>query len=343
MNTVKKIRKYDYMSSCMFYLCAILVNLICQALVAFLSAALESSVPGIASNATFNTAFMIFIQLAYCGFIFLYTKLCGYKFNFAFFKREGEERAPDAPSFIVPVLSAGLLLVAMYLPTVWYGYFTRYALGIPPTYGNIDISGNVGATVMIVVASVFMAPVFEEIIYRGVLFNGLKSERGALKAAFISAAAFMLMHLSPVQVVFQFSLGLVGAFIVHKSGRLFPSMLMHATANSLALVMQLTPLSGMLGSAETWLVSNPAAAVFITLGLLAAGGAGLFFLVKYGFDLSKDKRGESAEPEGGDDGADDEEQQRVRTLRRRDGNFRLYIGLGICAVLLIINLVVAVV
>lgn len=353
-NVDKLEKKYDYCGACTFYLGAVIVTLLCQALAGVVSSALVRTYPNIAENGDFNTAFMICVQAFNVAFIVLFSKLNKYKFDFAFFDN-GKKGGAVAPStFVIPVIAAGLLLTGMYLPTIWYGYFTVYALHVPPEFGQINLS-TTSSVVMIVIASVFLAPVCEEIIYRGTLFNGLKRERSALNAVLLSSLAFMLMHMSHAQVVFQFSLGVVSAFVMLKSGRLLPSIIMHATANSLALVIELTPLAISLEHCVAWLTANVAAAFFITVGLLAVCGAALFFLVKYGFDLPeilKRKRNgdvatDTESPCGASDVADAQtpatvKDEAVAAARRKDGTFRFWTGIVICAVLLVINLIVSV-
>lgn len=338
----KGARTYDYCAACMFYLGAILVTLIMQAVAGVLSAALVKSVPDIAVNADFNTAFMICIQIANGLFIFLYTKRRNHKFDFRLY-RTADGRVCIA-DFIVPVVLAALVMIAMYLPTVWYGYFTHYALHLSPELGNISLD-TASSVVMIVIASVFLAPTCEETIYRGVLFNGLRREKSAVKAVLLSSLAFMLMHMSPVQVVFQFALGAVSAAVMCNTKRLLPSVLFHAAANSLALIIQMTPLSAVLYGCETWLTQNAAAAVFITLGLFVGGGAAVFAVIKLVYanpwrtQLLKTNNADQAE------GAEISGQgDRVLSdARRKDGTFRFYVAIAICLVMFVINLAVNVV
>ncbi|MDE7463925.1 MAG: CPBP family intramembrane metalloprotease, partial [Clostridiales bacterium] len=260
---------------------------------------------------------------------------------------------------------AAVLMVGMYLPTVWYGYFTR-VIGVPENTGDIDL-GTASSIVMIVIASVALAPIMEETIYRGVLLHGLNREKPVVTSVMLTALAFTLMHMNVVQIVFQFALGVLSGFIAIKTKRLLPSILLHASANAFALIMQLTPLAGVLSSCEAWLTQNVAAAVFITLGLFAAGFGVLFVLVRYGFELKQtfarlfkkktvaahvEKAGETEEAVEeaveeanavSEKSSDDETANRVAEIRRvssrSDGTFKYYIGLGICVVMLIVNLV----
>lgn len=330
------VKKFDYCSSCTFYLGAIVVTLVCQALVSFVAVALSSPYPDIATDGDFLTAFMIFIQAANAAFILLFCKVNNRRFDCNLAKRQDKL---DYRDFILPIAAAIILLLSMYLPTLWYGYFTQYVLHISPTAGSIDLS-TASSVVMIVIASVFMAPVFEESIYRGVLFNGLKKNGTTVKAALLSSLAFMLMHMSPIQVVFQFSLGVLSAFIMHKTDRLLPCVLLHATANAAALAIQFDPLVGGVNGAVSWLVESPVAALFITLALLVVGGALLFVIVRFGFRRSAQDAVSAGE-------AETEkltpEKLAVDNARDKDGRMRFFIAIAISGVMFVINLITMVI
>ncbi|MCH5156041.1 MAG: CPBP family intramembrane metalloprotease [Clostridiales bacterium] len=326
----KDVKLFDYCGACTFYLGAIVVTLVCQAFVSVASALLSQSYPDIASNGDFLTAFMIVIQAANALFIVLFCKVNKVRFDCALACKN--DNKPDFRDFVIPPVCAIVLLFAMYLPTLWYGYFTQYALHISPSYGNVDLT-TPSSVAMIVIASVFMAPVFEESIYRGVLFNGLKKNTTPIKAVLLCALAFMLMHMSPIQVVFQFSLGCLSAVVMHKTGRLLPCVLLHATANAAALAIQFEPLSSAVGGGVLWLVSNVTAAAFITLALLIAGGAILFALLRFGYEKSNegetDADGQELTPE----------KIAVSEARKKDGTMRFFIAISISGVLFIINLI----
>ncbi len=349
---------YGYDSSCTFYLGAVIVTLVCQAFAGVVSAALEKSVPDIASNPDFNTAFMIFIQLCNLGFILLFTKLRGYKSNFTLVN-DSVSGKPITPLLVVlPIIGAVVFMAAVYLPTVWYGYFT-VAIGIPEDAGAIELT-TVSSTVMLVVASVFLAPVFEETIYRGVLLNGLKTELSAGKAILMSALAFMLMHMSPLQVVVQFALGAVSGYLMIRSRRLLPSVLLHASANATALVIQLTDFGGVLASCVQWLTHNIAAAVFITLGLFVVGGAVLvagidlacggdlvkkIFIYRSGAGEPVKEASEPAEAESVNSEKESAEAPEhikstaTRLAKKKSGTFKYWLGIAICGLMFVLNMV----
>jgi membrane protease YdiL (CAAX protease family) len=93
---------------------------------------------------------------------------------------------------------------------------------------------------------VVLAPVGEELLFRGFLFTGFRSYVGPVAAAVVSALLFSLWHmfplffpfslnLHPTQALNTFLCGLVYAGMRHDSDSVFPSMLAHAVWNLLVL------------------------------------------------------------------------------------------------------------
>lgn len=84
-----------------------------------------------------------------------------------------------------------------------------------------------------------LAPVVEEIFFRGFVFAGLKQAWGWQKAAIVSAILFGLLHLTPTAALPIFILGYIFAWLYQKSGSIWPAILMHMLTNSLALGAQM--------------------------------------------------------------------------------------------------------
>lgn len=85
------------------------------------------------------------------------------------------------------------------------------------------------------IGGALIAPVVEEIFFRGFVFAGLRGRFGWQRAALISALLFALLHLSFTSVLPIFILGLIFAYLYHLSGSIWPAILMHMLTNSLAL------------------------------------------------------------------------------------------------------------
>lgn len=81
-----------------------------------------------------------------------------------------------------------------------------------------------------------LAPISEEFVFRGIIFNGLK-QKGLKNAVLISSLLFMLMHLSLHQTIYQFLLGIVLAMIYYYTQNIFASILVHFINNTFVLLI----------------------------------------------------------------------------------------------------------
>lgn len=90
-----------------------------------------------------------------------------------------------------------------------------------------------------VVAIVILAPVAEEVFFRGVVFNAWLREGGPRYAFIGSSLLFMVLHLSVAAAVPIFLLGLALAWIYRRTGNLLAPIAMHATVNGISVVLAL--------------------------------------------------------------------------------------------------------
>jgi ABC-2 type transport system permease protein len=85
--------------------------------------------------------------------------------------------------------------------------------------------------------AVVAAPIFEEFIFRGLIFGGLRRSLGFGAAAVASAAIFAIVH-PPASVVPVFGLGLAAALVYERTRMLAGPMIVHATYNAGVVVFQ---------------------------------------------------------------------------------------------------------
>ena len=86
---------------------------------------------------------------------------------------------------------------------------------------------------LLATTAVVLAPLFEEMIFRGVLLPVLCCRLGQIWGVFVSALVFAVAHLSIGELVPLLVLGLGLSLLRLSSGRLFPSVLMHALWNGI--------------------------------------------------------------------------------------------------------------
>ncbi|MGN0483326.1 MAG: lysostaphin resistance A-like protein [Lachnospiraceae bacterium] len=76
-----------------------------------------------------------------------------------------------------------------------------------------------------------LAPLAEELLYRGIVYQRLKSWYGRIVAAIVSALIFGIMHMNFVQFLYAFLFGLFLAYFMEQTGHLYGALLGHMAAN----------------------------------------------------------------------------------------------------------------
>lgn len=83
------------------------------------------------------------------------------------------------------------------------------------------------------------APFFEELFFRGVLYNSFRAKWGARAGIMLSAAVFASVHPLPLGFLPIFVLGFIFAVLVQHRGSLLPAMVAHGINNCVAFTVLL--------------------------------------------------------------------------------------------------------
>lgn len=86
-----------------------------------------------------------------------------------------------------------------------------------------------------------LAPaVYEEIAFRGIIFDRLQRVLGEREGWLVQAALFSVLHLSPVIFPTHFAMGLIFGWLRMRTGSLIPGMILHAAWNAANILLELT-------------------------------------------------------------------------------------------------------
>lgn len=93
-------------------------------------------------------------------------------------------------------------------------------------------------TSVMILLAVFMAPIFEEIVFRGIIQKGLINKgMNPMKAIWISALVFGIIHGNPWQFVGAVLLGFVLGIVYEKTKSLLMPILLHAFNNGISTIL----------------------------------------------------------------------------------------------------------
>jgi uncharacterized protein len=100
--------------------------------------------------------------------------------------------------------------------------------------GGLSLSPRDLVLLLLLIAVV--APVAEELFFRGMLYPVLRRRWGPGWAIFLNAALFALVHFIPLLLPGLFYIGLVLAWVRERSGSVIPCIILHAIQNGLVVI-----------------------------------------------------------------------------------------------------------
>jgi hypothetical protein len=134
-------------------------------------------------------------------------------------------------------LAAGVLAQLVILPLL-YLPILRLVDGDPSRSARelVDtVDGPVDVALLVASVAV-IAPLVEELAYRGLLLRALQRRFGPWVAVVVSAAVFALVHRELLVLPGLFVFGLLAGWLTLRSGRLGPAVAMHVAFNATTLV-----------------------------------------------------------------------------------------------------------
>jgi len=149
------------------------------------------------------------------------------------------------------VLWAFLGLVTFYLISIFYSVVLS-ALGLDEEQTTLDDLGVDEGRLALVAGAVLVivvAPIVEEIFFRGFVYKSLRSSLPIWAAALVAGVVFGLVHIFtgaiavPLLIVF----GAILCLVYERTGSLYPVIGMHALVNTLAFVVDTKEVAVSLG------------------------------------------------------------------------------------------------
>ncbi len=151
------------------------------------------------------------------------------------------------------LLAVGLQHLSIYLISAIGTLFPSLMMAYEELFEAAGFtSGNY--TIPVLLYSIIVAPITEEIIFRGLTLKAAKPVMNFWIANILQASLFAVMHGNVIQGVYAFILALLLGALVHKSGRLIYGIILHITFN----------LFGTLGSSLI-LIGNTAITIFLII------------------------------------------------------------------------------
>jgi membrane protease YdiL (CAAX protease family) len=160
-----------------------------------------------------------------------------------------------------------LLVVGLYVAFFIFSAIWAAALGEKPKEELLKQLGANKTALLLVLSALLttvLAPIGEEMLFRGYVFPALAKWRGWVLGAVITGALFGAVHVGSAPVVYLVPLGVLGFLLCalyRQTGSIYPCIATHALNNSIAF--------GALEKWTWWQIVLLALAALSTIGLLA--------------------------------------------------------------------------
>jgi membrane protease YdiL (CAAX protease family) len=215
-----------------------------------------------------------------------------------------------APIRAVLLLPMALTVIGMSILLSEVNNFVVNILPIPPQVAKVfhNLFGTQEKFWGALLTAVIVAPLTEELLFRGLILRGFLNSYSVRKAIIASALLFGVFHVLPWQILGAAILGAVFAWWFVKTRSLLPCLFGHALNNGLPLVLLALPRLRIPGySTEITEQVEFQPLWFDALGLLLAG-IGIWWLVRVFAKMEAERSqpelsiGPSAEPAISDNG-----------------------------------------
>ena len=162
---------------------------------------------------SFMNTYCVYISLLYYIVVIIYL----YKRN-----KQKEPILPKKKYF--PLLCLGISLAILLNMIIF--------LIIPPQPTKSTLS-----PLLLLISSGIIGPIYEEILFRYLLYNRLNKKYNSKKAILVTTIIFAIIHLSAIKIIYAFILGLVINIAYEKNQHILAPILIHMAANSIVLLL----------------------------------------------------------------------------------------------------------
>ena len=146
-------------------------------------------------------------------------------------------RKPQASKFFIfkwCVIAFGLTYAVSIVGDIFFAYVQM--LGVNVNDLSQPIPDTVGMLVLSFFATVIGAPIFEEILFRGI-FLSHHLKYGCWHAIIVTAILFGLTHQNHEQMFFAAAFGIIFGYIDVKAGSIIPSIIAHVSINLYSFII----------------------------------------------------------------------------------------------------------
>jgi hypothetical protein len=187
--------------------------------------------PDLWSTNAFSTWLMIFYSIS-----------CIAIFGLWYYMRYNANYMPDVKRTFHPLTFVGILMLApglQYMSTYIVAFVSVLFPHALENYMSLLETAGLDSSISLsmLIYSVILAPISEELTFRGITMSHAKKFLPFWMANFFQAVLFGVFHLNLMQGIYAFFLGLFLGYVCEKGGNLYHSILLHMVFNFFGTVL----------------------------------------------------------------------------------------------------------
>lgn len=152
-----------------------------------------------------------------------------------YFNRKKENKIVSRPTAKKTLFYFLLTVATFFCLAPFINCFDTFLTKIGIELNEISYELNTKSLFPSLLSFIILPPIFEELLFRGVIFKGLKPY-GKAFSVFFSGLFFAIFHMAIDQLIYQLLFGMLLAIIMYKENNILYTILMHATNNLLAFL-----------------------------------------------------------------------------------------------------------
>lgn len=131
-----------------------------------------------------------------------------------------------------------VLLAVAYAAFIWVGdyYFQTMVMHIDMLQTAETWYSKQSNMLLVFISTAVLTPVIEEILFRGILFDGIKAHLPPMWSALILSILFTFIHFNHAQILSLFVASMIYYHITQKSKSIVPAIIAHIINNTMTFL-----------------------------------------------------------------------------------------------------------
>jgi membrane protease YdiL (CAAX protease family) len=126
-------------------------------------------------------------------------------------------------------------ILGFWFNLAWSLFLSLFGLRTQPALLPL-FGGGIGGLLLALFTGGVIAPIAEEVFFRGFVFAGLHRRLGLRRAVVLNAILFALVHILPTSWPPIFVLGVLFALLYEQTGSIWPAVAVHGAINSISFL-----------------------------------------------------------------------------------------------------------